>query len=283
MCRGHGVAWHGQLELNYRHDAGRTVCHSRHQGPLRVLKSLYPEGPGICHQVVLHPPAGLVGGDELDIQLTLGARSHAVLTTPGATRFYRSEGATAVQRVHIALDDGARCEWLPLENIAYSGCLARNELHLALNGNAQAMGWDVVALGLPAAQAPFVGGAFEQCLHAQGIWLERGRLSADDRALLDSPLGLNGHRVMGTAWLLGGQSWSEADIANGLELARAALEPFRVSGLPCGATSPDARCLVVRGLADQVEPLITALQAVRSAWRQAFWALPGHGLRIWAT
>lgn len=277
------MGWHGQLDLTYRLEAGQTVAHSRHSGPLRVLKSLYPEGPGICQQVLLHPPAGLVGGDELDIRLQLAAGAHALLTTPGATRFYRSEGATAVQRVQVTLETDARCEWLPLESIAYSGCLARNQVDIHLEGKAEVLGWDMLALGLPAAQAPFASGHFEQCLHAPGIWLEQGRIDAEDHTLLESPLGLNGHRALGTLWLLSGQPRAESAVAHALELARDALAPWQAKGLACGATSPEARCLVVRCLAGQVEHLGPALQAVRAAWRTAFWGLPGHPLRIWAT
>jgi urease accessory protein len=277
------LSWHGQLELNYRMSHGETVADARHQGPLRVLKSLYPEGSGICHQVLLHPPAGLVGGDELDIRLQLGAQTHVVLTTPGATRFYRSEGPTATQRVAISLQAGARCEWLPMENIAYNGCQAHNQFTLQLQGNAQAMGWDILALGLPAAAAPFQQGCFEQRLQIEGIWLERGRIDAQDRVLMESPLGLAGRPVIGTAWWASGEPLPEAERAHMLEVARDALEPVQGNGLAVGITSPQPRCLVARCVAPHVEFAAKALKAVRSAWRQTAWGLSGDALRIWAT
>jgi urease accessory protein UreH len=87
------MSWHAHLSLNYRRDAERTLVHDRHTGPLRVLASLYPEGPAICHNVLVHPPGGIVGGDVLELELTLGEQSHALLTTPGATRFYRPRAA----------------------------------------------------------------------------------------------------------------------------------------------------------------------------------------------
>ncbi len=97
------MGWHAQLALDYRACHGRTVLHFTHDGPLRVLKSLYPEGPAICHNVLVHPPGGLVGGDELDITVQVGAGAHALVTTPGAARFYKSNGQPARQRRRLRL------------------------------------------------------------------------------------------------------------------------------------------------------------------------------------
>ena len=137
------VSWKAQLTLNYRRDGDQTVAHDRHEGPLRVLRRLYPEGPAICHHVVLHPPGGVVGGDELHLQATLAEGSHALITTPGATRFYRSDGAAALQSVRLQLAAGARLEWLPMEALAYSGCDAHSQVHMTLAPGAEMIGWDV--------------------------------------------------------------------------------------------------------------------------------------------
>ncbi|MEG0142172.1 MAG: urease accessory protein UreD, partial [Comamonas sp.] len=131
------MTWHAKLALNYTQTAGKTSVHFTHDGPLRILKSLYPEGPGICHNVLVHPPGGLVGGDVLDIDVRVTEGAHALITTPGATRFYKSNGQRALQRTKLYLEQGARLEWLPLEAIAYNACDAINHLEFELEEGAQ--------------------------------------------------------------------------------------------------------------------------------------------------
>ena len=147
------MPWHARLQLDYTLEGTRTVARHAHNGPLRILQSLYPEGDAVCHNVLAHPPGGLVGGDTLDISATVGPGAHGLVTTPGATRFYRSTGELALQRTHLTLAEGARLEWLPLEALCYNACNAENHLTLNLAPGAECMGWDVTALGLPHAGA----------------------------------------------------------------------------------------------------------------------------------
>lgn len=277
------MSWHGHLSLQYERDGdGRTVAHDRHDGPLRVLQRLYPEGPAVCHHVLVHPPGGIVGGDVLEVDVKLASSAHALITTPGATRFYRSAGPLAVQSVHATLEPGARLEWLPLETLAFDGCIARNEFRCQLSSGAEMVGWDVLALGLPAAEQGFVRGCFEQHLELPGVWLERARLEGGDQRLLDSPLGWAGQRVLATMWFASGEPMSAALRDTLLEAARelCAASPLAEQA---GATSPDSRVVVLRALAARVEPAMQLLMAVRGSWREASWGLAPINPRVWNT
>jgi urease accessory protein len=275
------MPWQAHLRLDYSQEHARSVARFRHEGPLRILQSLYPEGDGVCHNVLVHPPGGLVGGDHLHIALTGAVGSHGLVTTPGASRFYRSDGATATQAVHIALADGARLEWLPLEAIYYTGCLAENRLVLDLAPSAEAMGWDVAAFGLPQAQQPFVAGQVQQHMELRGAWLERGLLAANDHRLMDGPLGLAGHRCMATLFFACGADIPRARRDALLELARDLIKDHALAAT-AGATAPGPRIVVVRVLAPLVEPALQLLKAVRRAWRPALWNLPPADPRGWA-
>jgi urease accessory protein len=274
--------WRGHLDLHYWRDGERTIALDRHEGPLRVLQRLYPEGSAVCHHVLVHPPGGIVGGDQLVLEAQLDPGTHALLTTPGATRFYRSAGPQARQQVNARVAEGARLEWLPLETIAYRGCDAENLLRFELAPDAQMFGWDVLALGLPAAGQAFSHGRFLQQLELPGAWLERGLIDGQDALLLDSPLGLAGQRVMATLWFAGG---SPLDAARAEAMVEAARERIEGSALPAdaGVTRLHERVLVLRALAARVEPAMQLLQAVWSAWRPLAWDLPPCAPRIWRT
>ncbi len=274
--------WRGQLSLVYTRDGERTVSHDTHHGPLRVLKRLYPEGPGICHHVLVHPPGGVVGGDTLRLDAQLASGTHAVLTTPGATRFYRSDGAPALQDCVFDVQAGARLEWLPMEAIAHRGCIAENRLTLKLAPGAECIAWDVLALGLPASNEPFDHGRFRQHLELPGQWLERGLIDADDPVLMDGAPGLAGHRVLATLCFASGAPLAAARRAALLDTARALLDADALRAT-AGVTSTHAGTVVLRVLAQRVEAVMGLLAAVRAAWRSEAWQLAAHPPRIWRT
>lgn len=274
------MPWQARLSLDYRTQGPRTVLQHSHDGPLRIFKSLYPEGDAVCHNVIVHPPGGLVGGDRLDIDVRVGPGAHALLSTPGATRFYASDEAFAAQHVRLQLDAGARLEWLPLETIAYPGCRAENRWSATLADGAELMAWDVTALGLPGADQPFASGEFRQHLEIPGLWLEQARIAASDQRLLDSPLGLGGRRCLGTLVFATGRPLTRERREALLDAARHALGAAPADVL-AGASCPNERVLAVRVVAPLVEPLMACLQSVWAALRPVAWNLPGQAPRIW--
>ncbi|WP_291011140.1 urease accessory protein UreD [Hydrogenophaga sp.] len=274
------MAWQAHLELHHQRQGDRTVVRHLHNGPLRILKSLYPEGEAICHNVIVHPPGGLVGGDELDIRVRVDEGAHALVSTPGATRFYASDELQASQRVSIDLAAGARLEWLPLETLAYPGCQALNQLRFTLAPSAEMMAWDVTALGLPSADQAFTHGRFQQHLEMPGLWLEQAHLDGSDQRLMNSPLGLGGQRCLGSLLLVTGYAMGRERREGLLEAARLALQSAP-AGVRWGVTYPQPQLLVVRAVAPLVEPLMASLQSAWAALRHAAWGLVPTAPRIW--
>lgn len=274
------MTWHAKLSLHHRREGPRTTVRYEHTGPLRILKSLYPEGEAICHNVIVHPPGGLVGGDVLDIRASVDASAHALVSTPGATRFYESDDLQAMQRVTLDLAAGARLEWLPLEALAYPGCRALNQLTATLAPGAELLAWDVTALGLPASGQPFSRGRITQRLELPGLWREQAHIDASDHRLLASPLGLAGQRCLGTLMFAVGEPLERARREHLLGSVRNALQTLP-RGVQAAATCPNPQLLLVRALAPVVEPLMNTLQGCWAALRQEAWQLKPVPPRIW--
>jgi urease accessory protein len=148
-------SWQARLQLGFEQNADKTLLVKREQfGPLTVQRPFYPEG-GICHVYLLHPPGGIVGGDDLSISIKAAAHSHALITTPAAGKFYRSSGAQAKQTVEITVGESAALEWLPQETIIYEGAQLKSSVKVDLAADARFIGWEILSLGRPACAENF--------------------------------------------------------------------------------------------------------------------------------
>jgi urease accessory protein len=275
------MAWRADLKLDYTLELQRTVVRYLHQGPLRILQSLYPEGDQICHNVLVHPPGGLVGGDTLDIQVTVAEGAHGLVSTPGATRFYKSGGHPALQQVVAHLADNAKLEWLPLEAIAYNDCEATNRAIFNLAPSAELITWDVTALGLPSSDMAFTQGHFQQHIEIPGVWLERGNIRGEDTRWLNSPLGLAGGKCLASLVFASGSAIDSDRTTQALQAAREVIEshPLR---LQAGITCAHPQVIVLRVMSPLVEPTMDLLKKVWAVWRHTLWALPSTPPRIWS-
>ncbi len=195
--------WHGSLALAFAPKGGKTrLSHMRHQGPLRVQRPFYPEGE-CCHLYLLHPPGGLVSGDSLEINVTVDAGAHALLTTPSAGKIYHGDSCSVhqSQRVTLALSGNGICEWLPQETILFDGALGATDLSVELAAESRFIGWELFCLGRPASELPFTQGWFRQQLQIRRdglpLLLEKQDLQAGS-AMAQARWGYQGYPVAGT-------------------------------------------------------------------------------------
>ncbi|MFZ6863252.1 urease accessory protein UreD [Undibacterium sp. Ji67W] len=191
--------WHASLQLGFANDAGTTrLVERKHSGPLRVQKPLYPEGGAICHAILIHPPGGVVGGDQLQISTTVGEHAHALITTPGAAKWYRSNGYTSAQTIELHVGDNAHLEWLPQETIFFDDAKVNLRQAVYLTGNASFIAADMLCFGRTASDEIYNTGEIHQnsSIFRDGkmIWHEQGRIIGGSGAM-QSALGLNGKSV----------------------------------------------------------------------------------------
>jgi urease accessory protein len=199
--------WQAELDLSFARREGRTVLsRNRHRGPLQVQKALYPEGKETCHIAILHPPGGVAAGDSLYVRASLHEQSRALLTTPGATKWYRSEGSCASQQAHFSLGEDAVLEWLPRENIIFDGANISMQLNVDLSVRARYFGWDILSFGRRASGESWGRGKLNMQTNIRGagclLWSEVADVDAQS-GFAKSPVGLSGFSVCGTFLVAG--------------------------------------------------------------------------------
>ena len=144
----HELGWHAELDLAFARSGGRTVLTRRdHRGPLLVQRAFYPEDNGTCHVYIVHPPGGVVGGDRLTITTDVGADAAALVTTPAAGKYYRTEGPDARQEQRLTVGPGAMLEWFPQETIIFDGAQVHTRTRVALADTASFVGWESYGTG----------------------------------------------------------------------------------------------------------------------------------------
>jgi urease accessory protein len=304
--------WQAELRLRFNGDIprflangdappdkyGRTrLVERHHKGPLIVQRPFYPEGDP-CHVYLVHPPGGVVGGDELRIDVQVDVGAHALITTPAATKFYRCDRRYSSQTQELRAA-GATLEWLPQENIFYRGADVHTATRVQVDADSRFIGWEINCLGLPARGEHFDAGALrldfelwksigsaEQvqssrvpvCLETRNgpvagpdpIFLDRLRLSGDSPA-------------RGALWGLAGQEAVGTLLAT--PATRAQVDSIRelIADQRFAAVSLVDAVLVLRALAPQAEAVrklfIAAWQRLRPTIIGRAAVLP----RIWHT
>lgn len=269
--------WQARLELGFaKRDARSYLAHRLHHGPLVVQKSLHPEGEDICHAVVVHPPGGVAGGDALHLQVKVGEGAKALLTTPGAGKWYKANGTMATQRLQFQLDAGSGLEWLPQENILFNAAEVGFSADIHLAADATLAVWDIVCLGRQAQQEVWQSGLYQLnqriTRNGQLIWNERARMRADDVVKV-SRVGLGNAAVFGTFLVCAGVVPVEV-----LQVCR----EITVSDAKVGITAlPEVLCIRYVGNASQ-----QARQYFEQCWqilRPWYYQKDAIRPRIWNT
>jgi urease accessory protein len=230
------TAWQARLELGFEHRGAETILARRaHHGPLRVQKPLYPEGPELCHAIVLHPPAGICGGDRLAIDVDIGDGAQSLLTTPGAGKWYRSAGPLAEQSVSIKVGAGGTAEWLPQESIVFDSAHARMHTTVELEEGARYIGVETLCFGRRASGERFERGSLRLAtdirVDGRPLWHERGTINGGTN-LMHSPIGLAGYSVCSTVLAAGADVAVETLAACRVVTSLEAGAQFGVSAMP---------------------------------------------------
>ena len=267
--------WRAHLTLEFRSEQGRTVFRRRHSGPLYVQRAFH-QGDGVCHVYVLHPPGGLAGGDRLILSCVAETGTAALVTTPAATKFYRSLGASSRQEQIIRVAPDASFEWLPLDTILFGGSRAQISTQVRLAASSRFVGWEMTSIGRRLSGDDYPSGRLDQRTE---IFVD-GEPRLLDRMLFDA-----GDPILVRAWGLG-----ERDVFGSLyaypadsRVLACARDPLAAFGtLRAGATCVDG-LLVLRALAPGAEALRDAFESIWAAIRVPVIGRAPSAPRIWRT
>lgn len=293
--------WHADLSLGFTNVNGKTtLSHRKHSGPLRVQRPLYPEAgdtANTCHVLLLHPPAGIASGDKLTIDVDLDKNTHALLTTPGAGKWYGScsskrldDIAPAYQDITLNLGEQAFLEWLPQEVIVFNEAKVQAKTNITLHPTASTLAWEVTVFGRKAFMERFllgnyhnevtiteVSGADDEAQTNNLLIHDLLNIPADDR-WFHSPLGMNRQHVFANFWAVPPME-KRATLATTVDELREFIEENQI---PTFVTQIQ-NMLVIRHLGSDVQTCFKALAKVRAFLRQAWWGYDEHYPRIWNT
>jgi len=196
-----------RLSLDFQHDAGKTrLVGKDHFGPLLVQKPFYPDGPDMCQAVIIHPPGGVVGGDNLEIAVKAGRLANAQITTPGAAKWYKANGHVSQQGIKLDIGAGGALEWVPQETIFFDNVHVELDHQVLLQKEASYIGCEILCFGRTASGESFTDGQIAQrtSIRRDGklIWFEQIRLRGGSPAM-KNPLGLGGHTICATLIAVG--------------------------------------------------------------------------------
>jgi urease accessory protein len=246
-----------------------------------VQRALFPEGPEVPHVYVLHPPGGIVGGDRLRIDVDVEPGAHALLTTPAATKIYRTAGPRSAQHQHLTVRENATLEWLPLENILFDRAAIDLVTEVRLAASSRFIGTEMLCFGLPARGEGF----------GRGLCSQRFDLWRDDRPILIERGRFDGAGPLhGAAWGLRGAPILAMLVATPAPRDPELLEALRADALPrraderMGVTRlADTDVLIARYLGHNPEHARAFLGRMWTRLRPALLNRTAIPPRIWNT
>jgi len=262
----------GRLKLRFSADRTRQtqLIVLEQRPPLQVIRA-FPISTGGALVHVHNISGGVLGGDQLGLEVDVEPGAHAQLTSTGATRLYRTRPGVpdSKQTGRVTVREGALLEYLPDPLIPFSGSRYQQHMRIELDSSAGLFWWETVAPGRVAQGEQF---AYEQLLldlhistQGRSIAIERLKLEPHCRALSSlARLGPYSHFCSFYICRVGLEAvhWSTLE----KELGALAQELSRPGEISWGVSTLVAHGLVMRAVSRQGRDIPPGLLAF---WRAA--------------
>ena len=270
----------GKLTLEYVRQDHRTVFgYTSCQTPWHLLPPVYLDETGSAYTLLVNPSGGLVGGDHLSIELSVGPKAHVLISSPSANRVYRSLSKDAVQDVDITVGPGGILEWVPEHTIPFAGSRFRQTIRATLSDGATLVLWDAVASGRIAHGERWKFTTLENQI---GITTASGASVKEQYAL--APADKQGGIGLAEEWDYVGSLFVIGDAIDStiwafLDSALVDVLGKQSDQVLGGVSQPAVPGLVVKLVAKSAPALTSVLNELWGAVRQALWNLPPAVLR----
>jgi urease accessory protein len=170
------------LDLAFERRGARTILtRRRFTLPLQALEPVDLDGSGAATLMLLNPTGGVLGGDSLATRVHVGAGAHVCLTTPAATRVYRSSGPVSTHAFEARVEEDARLEYVPDHLILSPGARLRQTTEVSLARGSALILADAWAIGREARGERW---CFDRLDLGLAVRDERGAILRE-RAILD--------------------------------------------------------------------------------------------------
>lgn len=224
---------HGAASVAFARDDDATRLAGLYQrDPLRVLFPEVPEGE-IPTAVLVTTSGGLVGGDRLDVSVSIGDGAEAMVFGQAAEKVYRSAGPTSRIAVELSVARDGWLEWLPQETILFEGARLERRTRIEISPGARVLAGEILVFGRIAGgerlSRGLVRDAWEVRRQGRLAWADALHLEDEIASVLAEPACFDGATAYATVVHAGD------DPASHLDLARSLLGQDR-GGLRAGAT-----------------------------------------------
>ena len=251
-----------------RHGARTALDRVYEAGALRLRQ---PRGAA-CEAILVNTGGGIVGGDRLAIDLSVGDGANVLVTTAAAEKIYGSDTATSTIDARLRIASGAHLDWLPQETILFDRARLDRRFAIDMADDAHLVAAEILVFGRLAKGETAIHGFLRDSWRVRRggrlVFADASRLEGAIGATLDRPAVAGGARAAGLLLVVA------PDAQSRLDPLRAALEPF-LTTVEAGASAQDG-LLVARLLSRSPEHLrdamIEALAAIRDqpaprSWR----------------
>jgi len=171
--------WHGTCDLRLFKKPGsrdidnlKTMHQAKCKAPLKIMKVFNNKVDGRCEVPILHSAGGIVGGDQLTINVNAEKNSSAICSSVAAQKVYGSRGRSklnpqgrwANQKCFFQIEKNSDFEWIPQELIVYQGGLFEQNMTVNLDPSSSFLCVDLVRLGRTAAGEELGSGVWRSSL-----------------------------------------------------------------------------------------------------------------------